>query len=67
MTNEDDNLAGFFDRKKAQSDVMHLKKELKDFYKDRLSALHKDVTDYFQKYWNVEVKEEYLRLLSSSE
>lgn len=34
---------------------------------NRLGYLHKDVTDYFQKYWNVEIKDIYLRLLSSPE
>jgi hypothetical protein len=42
-----------------------LQNELADFYIHRLNGLHKDVTDYFSKYWNREVKEEYLRLLSS--
>ena len=42
-----------------------LKIDLENFYIKRLEVLHKDVTDYFEKYWNVEVKEIYLRLLSS--
>lgn len=44
-----------------------LQGELADFYTHRLNSLHKDVVDYFEKYWNVEIKEEYLRLLSSPE
>jgi hypothetical protein len=56
-----------YDKNGICDEVGVLQGELAEFYIHRLNSLHKDVTDYFQKYWNREVKEEYMRLLSSPE
>ena len=41
-----------YDREGVRKQVSMLQGELNQFSVHRLNNLHKDVTDYFDKYWN---------------